>query len=39
MMEWLDERKIIDREWQKVRQMMDGARKLEKGDMDDIDIW
>ncbi|KAF8447936.1 hypothetical protein L210DRAFT_3391177 [Boletus edulis BED1] len=35
VMEWLDERRIIDMEWQKVRKMMDSARNLEKGEMDD----
>ncbi|KAH0830589.1 hypothetical protein J3R83DRAFT_2044 [Lanmaoa asiatica] len=35
VMEWLDERGIIDMEWQKVRQMMDSARNLERGEIDD----
>lgn len=34
VMEWLDERGIIDIEWQKVRQMMDNARNLERGEID-----
>lgn len=34
VMEWLDERGIIDMEWQKVRQMMDSARNLERGEID-----
>lgn len=29
IMDWLDERKIIDMEWQKVREMMESARNLE----------
>jgi len=41
-MDWLDQRKIIDMEWQKVRKMMDRARDLEisakRGDADDIEI-
>lgn len=39
MMAWLDSRKIIDMEWQKVREMMENARKLDisakKGGEDD----
>lgn len=38
VMEWLDERGIVEREWQKVRQMMDGARNLERGEIDGIDV-
>lgn len=34
-MEWLDARRIIDMEWQKVRQMMDSARCLERGEVDE----
>ncbi|KAH9951251.1 hypothetical protein B0H21DRAFT_271900 [Amylocystis lapponica] len=30
IMEWLDERKIIDMEWHKVKEMMESARNLEK---------
>lgn len=36
VMEWLDERGIIEEEWQKVRQMMDSARTLERGEIDDV---
>ncbi|KAG8217534.1 hypothetical protein J3R82DRAFT_5683 [Butyriboletus roseoflavus] len=35
VMDWLDERGIIETEWQKVRQMMDNARNLERGETDD----
>lgn len=27
--EWLDERNLIDMEWQKIKDMMEGARNLE----------
>ncbi|KAL4074404.1 hypothetical protein V8B97DRAFT_1949545 [Scleroderma yunnanense] len=41
IMDWLDQRRIIEMEWQKVRSMMDSARKLESssrwGDADDIE--
>jgi len=37
--DWLDERKIIDMEWQRLKNMMESARHLElgdrKGEMDD----
>ncbi|KAI6028429.1 hypothetical protein F5J12DRAFT_805362 [Pisolithus orientalis] len=37
-MEWLDQRGIIDMEWQKIRQMMESARNLEsRGEMDDLE--
>ncbi|KIK31177.1 hypothetical protein PISMIDRAFT_85451 [Pisolithus microcarpus 441] len=39
-MEWLDQRGIIDMEWQKVRKMMESARNLEasarRGEIDDL---
>ncbi|KAI6005918.1 hypothetical protein EDD15DRAFT_2214729 [Pisolithus albus] len=39
-MEWLDQRDIIDMEWQKVRKMMESARNLEasarRGEIDDL---
>ncbi|KIM65300.1 hypothetical protein SCLCIDRAFT_1212467 [Scleroderma citrinum Foug A] len=38
-MDWLDQRRVIDIEWQKIRKMMDSARNLEisatRGDADD----
>lgn len=41
IMEWLDQRGVIDMEWQTVKELMESARNLEmaakKGD-DDIDI-
>lgn len=37
-MEWLDERGVIDMEWRKVRQMMDSARNLERGETDPAGI-
>ncbi|KAI0797915.1 hypothetical protein C8Q75DRAFT_740059 [Abortiporus biennis] len=40
VMTWLDERKIIDREWHTIKEMMDKARNLEiaakRGDDDDL---
>ena len=30
--DWLDERKIIDMEWQRLKNMMESARHLELGD-------
>jgi len=37
--DWLDERKIIDLEWQRLKNMMESARHLElgnkKGELDD----
>lgn len=37
--DWLEERKIIDMEWQRLKNMMESARHLElgdrKGEMDD----
>ncbi|KIJ69366.1 hypothetical protein HYDPIDRAFT_80164 [Hydnomerulius pinastri MD-312] len=42
VMDWLDQRGIIDLEWQKVRQMMESARNLEisskRGDVDGLDL-
>ncbi|KAH7889668.1 hypothetical protein F5I97DRAFT_1846179 [Phlebopus sp. FC_14] len=39
VMDWLDQRGIIDMEWQRVREMMESARNLEisarRGDVDD----
>ena len=39
MMAWLDSRKIIDMEWQRIREMMDKGRRLEmsakRGETDD----
>lgn len=39
MMAWLDSRKVIDMEWQRIREMMDKARSLDisakRGDDDD----
>lgn len=41
-MDWLDQRRVIDIEWQKIRKMMDSARNLEisakRGDADDIEM-
>ena len=41
IMEWLDQRGIIDMEWQAIRELMKSARNLEmaaKRGEDDIDI-
>ncbi|KAG9318509.1 hypothetical protein JVU11DRAFT_600 [Chiua virens] len=38
VMEWLDERNIIGMEWQKVREMMDRARNLERSGEDGTDM-
>ncbi|KAF8559604.1 hypothetical protein OG21DRAFT_1549377 [Imleria badia] len=38
VMEWLDQRGIIEMEWQKVRRMMDSARNLERGETDETSI-
>jgi hypothetical protein len=35
--EWLDERKVIDMEWQKIKDMMESARHLEMAKKDDDD--
>ena len=43
VMDWLDQRGVVEWEWQKVRQLMDKARNLENGakrggNLDDMDI-
>ncbi|KAJ8589579.1 hypothetical protein M405DRAFT_767528 [Rhizopogon salebrosus TDB-379] len=43
VMDWLDQRGLVDLEWQKIRQMMDKARSLEMGakrggDLEELDI-
>ncbi|OAX44684.1 hypothetical protein K503DRAFT_764872 [Rhizopogon vinicolor AM-OR11-026] len=42
VMDWLDQRGLVDLGWQKIRQMMDSARNLEirakRGDLDELDI-
>jgi len=41
VMDWLDQRGLVDLEWQKIRQMMESARNLEigarRGDIDALD--
>ncbi|KAG1715708.1 hypothetical protein ID866_1471 [Astraeus odoratus] len=37
LMDWLDQRGIIDMEWQKVRRMMEETKNLAKGDIDDVE--
>jgi hypothetical protein len=41
IMDWLDQRGIIDMEWQNIRELMESARNLEmavKRGEDDIDV-
>jgi len=35
--DWLDERQVIDIEWQKLKKMMDSAQHLELGDKGEAD--
>lgn len=41
IMAWLDERGVIDMEWQSIKQLMESARNLEMGAKkgeDDVDV-
>jgi hypothetical protein len=42
IMDWLDQRGVIEREWQRLRQMMERARKLEiaskRGEEDGVEM-